>query len=377
MAQFPIDDTGRRRSVRRLRDYRRWVAALMALHAAFAVAQGDDGGGGSVVHGRLSLSSEYVANPDGGIARGDASDHLLEAGIALDGGALGLPAGSRLRASFIHTWDGRPSANLVGDAQGFSNIAATPRSALYTLWYHQPFAGTHWSADLGLVPADHFFDVADSAGLLINSSFGVQPTWSANTAAPIYPTAGIGVVATWNEGRWRNRTGLFQADPRDRGSALGRGYLLLDEVNFGASAMTACKVGVWSYRPHDPASASLPETTWGGYAVVEQVLEAEADAPTVFARVGWSPPSASGVPFGFQVGVLVPAPFRGRPADRLSMGIASAHLRAKGDETAYEISYLMTLTEHLSLQPDLQYIVNPGGTLPVATVALLRLHIDL
>ena len=352
------------------------LAAILGTHAAIAAAQGDEGGNGAAVHGSLSLSSERVANLNGGIAPGNATDHLLEAGVSVDGAALGLPAGSQLQASFIHTWDDQPSFNLVGDAQGFTNIAAAPRSSLYTLWYHQQPAAGQWGVDLGLVPADHYFDVADSAGLLINSGFGVQPTWSANTVAPIYPTAGVGAIVSWNDGRWRNRSGLFQADPRDRGSAFQRGFLLLDEVNLSASAATTYKLGVWSYHPHDPPSAPLPKTAWGGYAIAEHALDADANAPTAFVRFGWSPPRVSAIPFGFQLGVLVPAPFTTRPEDQFSLGIASAHLRGQGVETAYEITYLLVLDEHVSLQPDVQYIAAPAGTHPAATVATIRLHID-
>ncbi len=352
------------------------LAAALAAQGSAALAASDGGRDAPTFGAALSLDSERVTNLGGGIAPGSATDHLLKARLWIDGALFGLPAGSRLAAGFIHTWDGRPGATLVGDAQGFSNIAATPRSSLYTLYYRQRLADSGWTVRLGLVPADRYFDTADSAGLLINSSFGVQPTWSANTVAPIYPTAGIGAMATWSDGRWRNRAGVFQADPRARGSAFERGFLLLDEVNFGASAATTYKVGAWSYHPHDPPSAPLPKTTWGGYAIAEHALNAAANAPTAFVRVGWSPPKASVIPLGFQIGVLVPAPFTTRPDDQLSLGIASAHLRDQGVETAYEATYLIALSRHVSLQPDVQYVANPGGTYPDATVATLRLHAE-
>ena len=45
-------------------------------------------------------------------------------------------------------------------------------------------------------------------------------------------------------------------------------------------------------------------------------------------------------------------------------------------ETAYELTYVAKLTEHLSLQPDLQYIQHPNGYFPDATVGILRLHVE-
>jgi len=197
-----------------------------------------------------------------------------------------------------------------------------------------------------------------------------------NTVAPIYPTAGLGAMTTWNSGRWTHRTGIFQADPRDRSTTFDRGFLLLDEVNFRVSATTTYKVGAWRYHPRDPPSAPLPETTWGGYAIVEHALNGTgADAPVAFLRVGWSPPKASAVPLGFQVGMLIPAPFTARPDDQLSLGIARASLRGLGLETAYEVTYVLTLSAHVSLQPDLQFVDNPSGAYPQAIVGTLRLHI--
>lgn len=372
-AGTPVDAT-----IRRVRTYAHsGLFALATLLATFTVSAAAQGDISSLIHGSLSVRSEILDNLSGGIAHGTADNHLLVARLSVDGGAFGLPAGSKLQASFIRTWDGEPSANLVGDAQGLSNIAASPRSSLYTLWYHQPLPGKHWSADLGLIPADEYFDVADSAGLLINSSFGVQPTWSANTIAPIYPTAGVGAFVTWDNGRWRNRTGIFQADPGHRSSALARGFLAIDELNFIASAATMYEVGAWTYRPNDPPSAPLPVTTRGGYASIEHALDAGGKAPTLFARVGWSQPRASAVPFDIQAGVFVPEPFGSRPGDQLSLGIASARLRGQGVETAFEATYLLAVTKYVSLQPDLQYVVNPGGMYPAATVALMRLHVDL
>ncbi len=357
----------------------RWLLAAALLNGpCLAAAEEGRDPAAPPIQGALSLTSELAANLDGGIARGNAVDHLLEASVWADGAALGLPAGSGLYASFIQTRDDQPTANLVGDAQGFSNIAASPRSFLYTLYYDQRLADEHWTVRFGLVPADHYFDTADSAALLINSSFGVQPTWSGNTVGPIYPTAGLGAMATWSDGPWLNRAGVFQADPGDRNSVLKRGALVIEEVNYEATGTFAglYKVGLWNYGAHGPASAGLPPATWGGYAIVEHPLSDGDDASTLFFRVGWSPQDASAVPLGFQAGAFIPAPFAGRPDDQLSVGIANAHLRGQGVETAYEVTYLWTLSEHFSLQPDLQYIDNPGATYPSATVATLRLHVD-
>ena len=157
-----------------------------------------------------------------------------------------------------------------------------------------------------------------------------------------------------------------------------RGALLMEEINRTADGNAGIyKAGLWSYRPEESTLAGLPPPTWGLYASVEHRLPGTRDdRPTVFVRVGWSPPRASAIPVGLQAGILVPAPFAARPNDLFSLGVASARLRGAGVETAYEATYLFAMSGHVSLQPDVQYVVHPSGILPSATVVTLRVHME-
>ena len=66
------------------------------------------------------------------------------------------------------------------------------------------------------------------------------------------------------------------------------------------------------------------------------------------------------------------------------LGLAFANGRMSNDcgpdETTFELSYKVQLTPQIYLQPDLQYVVNPGGAdihLKNATVGLIRLGLEL
>jgi hypothetical protein len=133
-------------------------------------------------------------------------NYLARLNLWIDGHGLRFPEGSELKLALQGPESDDPSARLIGDAQGVSNIVAPSQFQLYELWHGQPL-GQAWNVQVGLIAADNDFDVVDSGGLLINSSFGTQPTWSLNTVAPIYPTAGLGAVATWNRRGWTNRAG--------------------------------------------------------------------------------------------------------------------------------------------------------------------------
>jgi porin len=322
----------------------------------------------------FSSISEVVSNLQGGITRGSVGDYFARLNLWINGPGLRLPKGSQLKLALQGTESGDPSARLVGDAQGVSDIAAPSQFQLYELWYGQTI-GRSWNVRLGLLAADHDFDLVNAGRVLANASFGTQPTWSLNTVPPIYPTPGLGATATWSEGGWTNRAGIFQADPADRASAFARGALLIDELAYGATG--TYKLGVWNYRPRDPQAAGLPPATWGSYLSLDHPLRSGNKAPSAFLRLGVSPTNASTVDYDLQTGILVPGPFRARPKDQFSFGIALAHLKGLGTETVCEATYQLSISPHVFLQPDLQYVNNPDGSYPSAFVAILRLGIAL
>lgn len=320
------------------------------------------------------LEGDAIDTLRGGLLRGGSWDALARLDLRLDGAVLGLPPDSAVHASLARTQGEVASHSHIGDVQNVSNLEADPRSRVYELWYGQPL-GANWRGAAGLIAADVQFDTLEAADVLLNGSFGAQPTWSGNTVAPIFPTAGVGAMATWSCAPWTHRIGVFQADPGDRASALRSGALLIDETAWQRRG--TYKFGLWGYDPHGDASQDLPPATWGAYASAEQPLRDGDDAPIVFVRAGWSAHTSAQVGHDLQAGLRLPGPLPARPQDQLALGVARAQLREQGAETTWEIAYRMPLSRHVTLQPDLQYVQRPGGNLPSALVALLRLHVEL
>jgi porin len=94
-----------------------------------------------------------------------------------------------------------------------------------------------------------------------------------------------------------------------------------------------------------------------------------------FTRVGFSPQQGSPVGFysdaGFVYTGLVPT----RDADKLGIAFGYAQMGSQyaslgsgqgllgvGYEAVTELSYALQFTQAVSIQPDLQYILHPGGT---------------
>lgn len=314
------------------------------------------------------LEAEALDNFQGGLHSGSGGNTLFRGALWMN-----LPGGGRLRAGGIAVYGDQPDARYVGDTQVVSNIDASRRQRLYEFWYRQPL-GKQWSVTAGLIPADDYFDVTDSAGLLLNASFGVGGTLGDNLNAPIYPTAGVGAMATWRSGPWSNRAGLFQADPNDRGSALHRGALLMDELAYSQDDQGTYKIGVWGYHPRDPGRYNLTPRSHGGWLSLEHTVTSTVWG---FLRGGWSPDPGTLIRNEVQVGFQGRSFVVGRPKDQYSLGVTRANLRGSDAETTWEATWLFAVNDDIGVQPDIQYVRHPSGNLPSAWVGLLRLRISL
>ncbi len=115
-------------SARRRRGLAPAGLVALVLTAPAAVAAQAQAPAASPINWAFSLDSEIVDNLGGGIAPGSVGDTLLRLGFVLDGGAMGLPQGSRIKATLQRTQSGQPSATRVGDAQSVTNIEAASRS---------------------------------------------------------------------------------------------------------------------------------------------------------------------------------------------------------------------------------------------------------
>lgn len=104
-------------------------------------------------------------------------------------------------------------------------------------------------------------------------------------------------------------------------------------------------------------------------------MQAGDRALSLFLRGGLSPSDRNLISYYVDGGVGIKAPFAGRPNDTLTFGVAyakisrdavSADLDAaspvvRDHEVVFEVSYAAQLAPWWTLQPDLQYIVHPGG----------------
>ncbi len=328
----------------------------------------------------VSVTADAVGNMAGGIRTGISFDSLIQVIGAMYGSVIGLPTHSRFNLSLIRIDSQLPSVNYIGDAQIASNISASTATRIYQFWYRQDVPGLPLRLRVGVIDMNLHFDVTESAGTLINSSFGFTPAITANApAVSTYPKPGYGAMGLWAHGDSAVRFGVFQGNALERRTVFHGGQTLIGEwQHLGVGPRDhpyTLKLGAWQCDCASGVPGGSQLNLWGGYGSVQVSMGRRAGAPiSLFAHLAASPSQDSVAPLATAAGFNLPAPLSFRAHDTLSVGVTRQDLRDLPAETSYEATYVAALADDLSLQPDFQYIVHPSGIYDNAWVFMLRVN---
>lgn len=322
------------------------------------------------VNWNLDGNFEGAFIPKGAIKKGIVYDQLIHADAILHTKPLGLWSGGRLLISAVQIMSGRPSANYIGDLQVASNIAAKTSLRIYEFSYTQDFS-RKFVISAGLIDMNKFFVKDDHASILLNSSFGMEPDISANVPVSIFPKPGFGISAAKYFTHWKIQGSLFQNNPSDRSDLSLKNYMATLEIDFRThdglgGKPVIYKFGVWHHSRFIGRPGGLARTHSGYYFIAQQTIRSQSIRNTgIFLQWGSSPLRISTVPYYLGLGLLMDRPFSSRPSDQFSVGMAKAwtNIRFDNAETAFEVTYLFHADNLISIQPDIQYIRNPGGLL--------------
>lgn len=166
------------------------------------------------------------------------------------------------------------------------------------------------------------------------------------------------------------------------------------EYGAGSSGLAGTyKLGFWADTAPFPSprfdNTGMPLAITGGatlnlrnnfgiYGVADQVIwQAGGDDPrsvSVFARLMGAPGDRNLINFSVNAGITMKAPLPGRDDDSVGIGFGIAKVSpaaagfdidsgvpARGTETFIEVTYQAQVTGWWQLQPDFQYVFNPGG----------------
>lgn len=365
----------------------------------------------------LVYNGAAFANLGGGVRRGGTFTSNLNLQISVDGTALfGWPDTiGYLDALWLQ--GGLPS-NFIGDAQGISSISAPNTVKLYEAWAQKNFLDNHLSVLVGLYDLNSEFYTLQSAGLFLNSSFGIGPEFALSgvEGPSIFPDTSVGMRVAFKpaEGMVVRAT-LLDGVPVDRPDGSrgifepGDGALIVGELAFVDRPQDAARqarrrlrigrqsnlgaydrkvaIGGWYYTATiDDLSATQSNGrpvqhrgSGGVYAIADTLLYTDPANPasklTGFVQAGLGDYRVDRFGTYLGAGLTAPGMIASRASDELGLAVAYARngshymsaqrtqgLPVTNAETAIELTYLVQVSSRLAIQPDLQYVVTPNTT---------------
>ena len=386
---------------------------------------GEWGGTRTHLHDRgVELEAVYTldawANTKGGLRRKRRTLDNLDLILTVDAQqAIGWE-GLALQFYGLRNHGGSPSAD-VGDAQAVSNIDALNTFKLYEAWADQSWNNGRMSLRAGLYDLNSEFYVTDSSSLFLQSGFGIGTDFAqtGRNGPSIFPRTSLGA-------RFRNEplpdwyvlAAVLDGVPGDpfhhRDTEIrveaGDGFLVVAEAGRKESPGTADQrlaskyaIGLWGYtarfddltRIEPSGQPEERRGNFGLYALGEQQVFAEHEDPEqgwwVFARVGHAHARFQTFAWAVAAGVSVRGPLPGRDDDEAGIGFSTAFtgrpgrdslrepgVRPSTHETAIEASYRLQVAPWVSVQPSVQYVLDPGAdrSTPNALAAALRVTLS-
>ncbi|MCG8371318.1 MAG: carbohydrate porin [Proteobacteria bacterium] len=356
----------------------------------------------------VAYTADYWANVSGGVQRDTAYLDNLDVTIGLDAEALFGLNGVELFFYGLYN-NGTPfSESAVGDAQAVSNIETGVRALrLYEAWANVR-VGRHSELLFGLYDLNSEFDALESSALLMGSAHGIGTDISQTglNGPSIFPVTGLALrLATqWND-RWSTRLAILDGvpgdpeDPRDTAIRLSEeeGALLIGEIDY-THDRSRLLLGAWGYtasfntNPLGIGDSTEPSYgNSGAYVRGETILRAGNPTIAAFARYGQV--------FGdfniFSRFVSSGITWHGlgsRSEDEFGVAFAWAETSKNvrdlagavgpgldNREVAIELTYRFPVADWLTLQPNVQYVMNPGldPTLDDALAAGVRFELQI
>lgn len=352
---------------------------------------------------RLNVELSHVVDvldvAKGGLEQDLAALHKLDLAFDWTDGS-----GFEAYADFEYTGGDEPSANLIGDAQVVSNIEAPGALRVFEAWAAKTFAGDRAGVKAGMIDLNSEFDVQAVGAVFLNSSHGVGPDFSQSglNGPSIFPNTSLAVTGFYAiDPDWTVRAGVFDGvsgdpdDPRRTIIHLSAqdGALGVLEVERRLGRRGRLVLGGWGYTAaFDAIEKTEPDgsprrlrSNVGAYAILEGKLwrEASDDKQGLdgWVRAGFANDEINPLS-GYVGGGVV---YTGLWRDDDQLGLAVAHAMFGGParrtagldaaETTVELTYALPVHEKVTLQPDVQWVRNPGGdpTIPDALVIGMRI----
>jgi porin len=363
-----------------------WLLVLVALVLGWSMP-------GVAAEFGASWTGDFATVTSGGLQQDGRHMGLLE--LSFDHEFKWRARELTLHLSGQHRYGGGFSEHEVGDLQTVSNIDAEPGTRLLEAWLAIPLT-SHTSVLFGRYDLNGEFDAIEAGGLFLGSSHGIGPDISQTGAVgpSIFPNTAFGIrVQHASERGGALRIAAIDVEASDEyaygDSPFAGGPMLALEYQWPLQAATV-KTGVWRYtRTCDSMYPEERGAQYGGYASVERRF---GENLVAYGRVGVANADVSRI--GLYTGGGIVHTGGLLPGRDDSIGFAIAYARngrgyddamhdvgvpVTSGEQVYELTWRVPVGEHVVLQPDVQYVVDPDSNPAIddALVVILRVELSL
>ena len=354
---------------------------------------------------RLMLVTDIAGNPSGGRSQGVTAPTSVELSLFFDLDRIfGLKGGS-IFTSFSERWGHRLSTDYIGNVFSEQQIYGFQTLRLIDASYQQKLFDDRVELRLGRFPAmDDFlvspYDFGFMQNAFCGNPFGIlldSPGMSA------YYGTWAALVKVKPTRRSYVMTGIYNGDPAMRDNkhhgvdlSMNGPAFVISEAGYQVNGMEGesqrlgnYKFGGWydNSKLANFESGAVSRGSWGYYAMFDQVLvpfgtPGQNRGFGAFGSATVAPDShVQQLPVFFTAGVSARGLSNARPRDAIGFGIATGYFsdslqRAQQNvqligstpgvqdhETVTELTYRFDLRKSaLFIQPDVQYIIRPGGT---------------
>lgn len=352
-----------------------------------------------------AYTGDVMRNVDGGIRTGGTYLDNLDITLAVDGERLWGATGLELYAHALYNNSSTFSDRYVGDAFIVSSIDTDRAIRLYEAWVQWTFGrDAALSVKTGLYDLNSEFDTTPARGLFVNSVYGIGQDFAqtGQNGPSIFPATALAIRGAWAVSETTQvKLAVLDGVPGDPDDpsrtridlSSEDGALIAGEFTTARGRMTQLTVGYWRYTADfedlletDPLGAPRRrDDNQGAYITAEFAL---TDSAAAFVRAGianrhvnafdrfyaagaaWNGPLANS---DDQLGIAISAA-RASQSFRASAGPAGS---IDSHEYNVELTWRIPVTDWLTLQPDVQYIVNPGLDASLRDSLVLGLRFEL
>jgi porin len=339
---------------------------------------------------RTEFTGDFISNIDGGKKRGSSYIGKIDLSAAFSTETAGWYKGGKLFVRAINAHGGSPSASYVGDIQPVSRIEAANRISLFEFWYSQQFGKL--SILFGQFDMNSSFAVNSSASNFLNTSFGMYPSVALNVPLSIYPAASAALFTKWKQSEklmvqaavfdgaplsFERNPNNIEWDIHPSKGLFSTLEIQLKEIR-GEVVKGSYKLGGYYHNgrfDHLTDSTINIAGNYGLYLTADRMIIPENNTDnqglTMFVQAGSSPGKGNLVDFYLSSGLVYRGLIESRPNDLLSLGVVHSSINNhlvklspslyRKSRSLLELNYKAEIGNNFYLQPDVQFIINPGA----------------